>query len=725
MADVSSDSDNTSRLNRSYLRSVNEELERVLTSDEFAGSKRLCKFLSFVVMETLAGRADQIKESVIGIEVFSKPGFDPRSDASVRIVANRVRKTLKSYYLGPGKANAIRIEIPIGHYVPTFIVAPRPEESEVTRVSEPPRYSPALYLAIALSLLGLIWTAALVWRTHDSPARAVAIHWGRILANATSEGRSPQLIRLSYNADRLAASPDERTVYAASTWSPLLTVISTKDDTSIIRTLPQDGGPLAVSPDNAKLYVGSRTGGVMVVDTRADRSKPRLVHTAGPVWDLAVTPDGSKLFVAMGDRGVWRFQTKDWAARQLTNQGCPENLKLGPDGRILVVVYQCGGPEGVTGHDSVELFDTRSEEKVGTIPLPGKPFVGGPSSFAPDGHSILLDGLDACSRPDLNQEACPWSPSHVFHFVGLPDRRVHKSLGMPLQTESAQFIDPTRVLFIGMSIQVLNAARYAPVESWRPTDLRSGDSEHAFQATTFLPNHRRAYINDRNHAEIIVLDAEPADCVPASKEPVAFYPGDGVVADVTGESALSLVGGVQFAPGRVGQAFAFDGTSGHLVAQPTGHYRFGYRDSSLALYVKFTGLAGTMTILDRKSLDGRPSARLAKALDNSLTLQFGVTDGAPVLLNSRTKVVKDRWYHIAVTKSDKELAMYLDGKLEHRQELKGLPSVELSPFYLGATWDGKAFLRGKLDEILFYDSSLTGNEVQSLYEARASGSCRI
>ena len=491
------------------------------------------------------------------------------------------------------------------------------------------------------------------------------------------------------------------------------------------QTLPQYAGPLAVSPDGAKLYIGSRLGGIMVIDPASGQEMRKTVSTAAPVWDLAVTPDGRKLFVAMSHQGVWRFLTSDWTARQLTSQGCPENIKIGPDGRTLVVSYQCGGPVGRSGHDSVEFFDTQTEELLGR--LTGMAFVGGPASFSPDGNSIVLDGLDVCIDSHYDHAQCPSVPSHVFHFVGMPQRQIRKSIGMPLPADAAGFIDAARVVVMGSRLSVLNISlSFRTLEQWQPQDPPTGGAAHEFGAMALLPNHRRAYINDRDRHEILILDAERDGCTPSADGLVTLYSGDGVVDDVAGESDLSASGGVQFGPGRVGQAFELDGVSGHLVAEPSGHHRFGYRDSSFALYVKFASLEGTMTILDRKSRDGRPSARLAKTPDNHLAFEFATTQvGAPLLLNSRTTVLADRWYHVAVTKDDEGTAMYVNGVLEDRGRPLAEPTVELTPFYFGATWDRKQFLHGKLDEIMFYDRTLTAEEVRRLYEMRESGACRM
>ena len=100
---------------------VRAQLERVLASDGLSKSPRMKNFLRFVVSETLAGRAHQLKEYNIAIEVFDRDdSFDPKTNAVVRVEASRLRRRLREYSLGPGQADPIQIELPAGRYVPVF-----------------------------------------------------------------------------------------------------------------------------------------------------------------------------------------------------------------------------------------------------------------------------------------------------------------------------------------------------------------------------------------------------------------------------------------------------------------------------------------------------------------------------------------------------------------------------------------------------------------------------
>jgi TolB-like protein/Flp pilus assembly protein TadD len=100
---------------------VREHLDRILTSPTFRQGDRLKRFLTFIVLEAVAGRRHELKEYVIGVQVFGKEdSFDPRTDPIVRVQARRLRAKLVRYYREEGRADETVIELPKGGYAPVF-----------------------------------------------------------------------------------------------------------------------------------------------------------------------------------------------------------------------------------------------------------------------------------------------------------------------------------------------------------------------------------------------------------------------------------------------------------------------------------------------------------------------------------------------------------------------------------------------------------------------------
>ena len=100
-------------------KEVLEQLQRLLTSHAFRNSQRYPALLRYVVEETVAGRADQLKERTLGVEVFHRPpDYDTNADPVVRVTAGEVRKRLAQYY--QDHPAELRIDLASGSYIPQF-----------------------------------------------------------------------------------------------------------------------------------------------------------------------------------------------------------------------------------------------------------------------------------------------------------------------------------------------------------------------------------------------------------------------------------------------------------------------------------------------------------------------------------------------------------------------------------------------------------------------------
>jgi serine/threonine-protein kinase len=102
-------------------QAVREQLDRILASATFQQCDRLKRFLRFIVLESVAGRRNELKEYVIGVQVFGKEDtFDPRTDPIVRVQARRLRAKLERYYGEEGRTDDLIVELPKGGYAPVF-----------------------------------------------------------------------------------------------------------------------------------------------------------------------------------------------------------------------------------------------------------------------------------------------------------------------------------------------------------------------------------------------------------------------------------------------------------------------------------------------------------------------------------------------------------------------------------------------------------------------------
>jgi len=101
------------------IKATRAQLDRILSSATFQQVDRLKRFLHFIVSEYLEGRGDELKEYVVGVQVFGKESsFDPRTDPIVRVQARRLRARLERYYAAEGEHDEWIVELPKGGYTP-------------------------------------------------------------------------------------------------------------------------------------------------------------------------------------------------------------------------------------------------------------------------------------------------------------------------------------------------------------------------------------------------------------------------------------------------------------------------------------------------------------------------------------------------------------------------------------------------------------------------------
>ncbi len=139
----------------------------------------MSRFLRFLVERHLAGSDNQLKESVIAVEVFGrKPDHDPSRDSIVRTEAGRLRGRLAEYYVTEGKEDGVIIDLPKGGYTPAFRL--RRPASQLTLHGKKNRrhvWLAAAALVTALAVTAIVWlqNTERFWRNPIADARFQAV----------------------------------------------------------------------------------------------------------------------------------------------------------------------------------------------------------------------------------------------------------------------------------------------------------------------------------------------------------------------------------------------------------------------------------------------------------------------------------------------------------------------------------------------------------------------
>jgi hypothetical protein len=122
------------------------QVQRILQSAAFRNASTLQQLLQFLASRALDNsQPELLKEYTIGVEAFGRPhDFDPKTDTIVRVQIHRLRQKLKEYYDSDGRHDPIVVEIPKGHYLPTFeAVAAASGPSSVPETNSKPPGHPA------------------------------------------------------------------------------------------------------------------------------------------------------------------------------------------------------------------------------------------------------------------------------------------------------------------------------------------------------------------------------------------------------------------------------------------------------------------------------------------------------------------------------------------------------------------------------------------------------
>jgi serine/threonine-protein kinase len=144
---------------------IRAELAQVLAGAGFVRNARMSRFLTFLVDRHLEGRHEELKESLIGHEVFGRrPDYDPKQDSIVRTEAARLRGRLAEHYADAGRHSSVTVQIPKGGYVPLFGYREVPVDAAARPTAA--RRAPSRGPLIAVLCAAIVVGGAAWWSLH-------------------------------------------------------------------------------------------------------------------------------------------------------------------------------------------------------------------------------------------------------------------------------------------------------------------------------------------------------------------------------------------------------------------------------------------------------------------------------------------------------------------------------------------------------------------------------
>jgi len=344
-------------LGSEHVSLIRRHFDRVLASKAFAGAQRSQDFLRLILEHALAGRKDNLKERMIGAEMFGRPiDYDTANDAVVRVKANEVRRRLTQYYAEEGTdRDPVWIELPTGTYVPEFHWNSGPPSHLLRSPTESHagsaalnRFSKRLWIWLSLVAVSALFGAAMY-----------AILTRTRLSRLGLNSFQGSLVRLTadsgYTTDGAVSADGRLVVYASD----------------------------RLSGDNLDIYVQDiKTGNVA-----------RFTQDPADEYDPVFSPDGSQIAFRSerNGGGIYFMSTLGGAARLFVAGG--RGPRFSPDGRYLL--YWHAPPEALNkwGGFGAALF---VQELTGGSPVQisaNCDFVNRSAVWSPDSSQILFVGV--------------------------------------------------------------------------------------------------------------------------------------------------------------------------------------------------------------------------------------------------------------------------------------------------------------------------------------------
>jgi hypothetical protein len=217
----------------------------------------------------------------------------------------------------------------------------------------------------------------------------------------------------------------------------------------------------------------------------------------------------------------------------------------------------------------------------------------------------------------------------------------------------------------------------------------------------------------------------PTNCVPAPSGMVSWWRGESNALDSVGTNNGTLQGGTTFAPGEVGQAFNFNGTSAYVQVADSPNLRFTTAMTIEAwVYVRTSG--GSFREIASKWEGGSNQRSYVFDIYPDGRAEFAVnSDGVSSIISafSANPIPTNQWSHLAGVYDGTSVKLYLNGALQSSNSWTNGIFPGTAPLIIGSTLVSGSYFDGQVDELGLYSRALAATEIQAIYNAGSLGKC--
>jgi hypothetical protein len=210
------------------------------------------------------------------------------------------------------------------------------------------------------------------------------------------------------------------------------------------------------------------------------------------------------------------------------------------------------------------------------------------------------------------------------------------------------------------------------------------------------------------------------NCISPPEGLIGWWKAEGDAVDQVGSNHGTLLGDATYGPGRVGQAFLFDGKNDAVSVGDAPEFKI--QDFTIEAWIQ----RASTTVISQDPYQagiifsyGPGGYGFALWDDGSLFLTKNQVDAVFATL----AVTDTEFHHVAVTKAGNTVRFYLDG-VGQLAEPYDPEFTFTGPAAIGGRGgDFLASFLGSIDEVSIYNRALSAAEIQAAYAAGSAGKC--
>ena len=305
-----------------------------------------------------------------------------------------------------------------------------------------------------------------------------------------------------------------------------------------------------------------------------------------------------------------------------------------------------------------------------------------------------------------------------------------------------QIVIPTEPCISGDPCRNLNVAGRATLINAQAVGLTSGQVYRVtgttnFNTTTSVPGNLTVQLDYtlisggapiRNSQTLTLSMALTAQATASTAvvQPslISWWRAEGNAADAVGSNSGTLLGAVTFVPGKVGQAFHFDGESS-LIEVPTAP-SLEPQALTTMLWMR-SDIPQPATYLLSKGASAC-NADSAYAFYTAGNLSFYISDGLPDSFSSspvaEINLWDGNWHHLAGTYDNNTVRLFIDGIEQGTGSPAAIAAINYAfqdnqTLRIGgyASSCNRFLFNGDIDEVQIFSRALSTQEIQAIYLA--------